>query len=109
MSACPTPIDGFPSRTASEQTETEEVLRAHAPVAGATPVLDKNNHMKFLVKNLRQGFPSRYLSQDASQPWLMFWTLEAFSILSVALDPGNKQRCVVVRWRALRDPANLAC
>lgn len=39
-----------------------------------------------------QGFPARYLSQDASQPWLLFWTLQAFSVMQVSLDVGNRQR-----------------
>jgi protein farnesyltransferase subunit beta len=51
--------------------------------------------MQFLVRNLVQGFPERYKSQDASQPWLLYWTLQAFSILQVGLDPGNKQRCIL--------------
>jgi hypothetical protein len=46
------------------------------------------------VRNLVQGFPPRYISQDASQPWLMFWTLQSLSALQVAIDPDNKQRCL---------------
>ena len=50
--------------------------------------------MQYLIRNLIQGFPTRYTSQDASQPWLMFWTVQSFGILQVALDPVTKQRCV---------------
>ncbi|KAF7313263.1 Protein farnesyltransferase subunit beta [Mycena kentingensis (nom. inval.)] len=57
-------------------------------------MLDKKAHMNFLIRNLVQGFPARYTSQDASQPWLIFWTLQSFSILQVGLDPGNKQRAI---------------
>lgn len=92
-----TPTDGFPTSTSRSQTETETVLLEHLPEPAsptATPVLQKNAHMQFLIRNLVQGFPARYISQDASQPWLLFWTLQAFSVLQVALDPGNKQRCV---------------
>ncbi|KAG2063531.1 terpenoid cyclases/Protein prenyltransferase [Suillus decipiens] len=37
-----------------------------------------------------QGFPSRYISQDASQ--LLYWTLQSFSVMGVALDSNNKQK-----------------
>ena len=95
MAPRPTPTDGFPTLTSRSQAETEEVLLKHLPEPGTKtePVLQKNSHMQFLVRNLVQGFPARYISQDASQPWLMFWTVQAFSILQVALDEGNKQRC----------------
>ena len=95
MTHKPTPIDGFPTSTSRTQAETEAVLLEHIPDPSsphAKPTLQKNAHMQFLVRNLVQGFPTRYTSQDASQPWLLFWTLQAFSVLQVALDPGNKQK-----------------
>lgn len=86
--------DGFPTHTSRSQAETEEILLNHIPddTEQRKPVLEKKMHMSFLVRNLVQGFPERYISQDASQPWLLFWTVQAFSVLQVALDPGNKQR-----------------
>jgi len=54
--------------------------------------LQKNMHLQFLARNMLQGFPARYMSQDASQPWLLFWTLQSFSVLQTGLDPGNRQR-----------------
>ncbi|KAJ7730846.1 terpenoid cyclases/protein prenyltransferase alpha-alpha toroid [Mycena maculata] len=93
----PVPIDSFPTPTSSTQAETEKVLLQHFPAAdstNATPTLQKNAHMQFLIRNLVQGFPQRYTSQDASQPWLMYWTLQAFSILQVGLDPGNRQKAI---------------
>lgn len=101
-----TPDDGYPTATSKLQRETEESLiqflpshpihtgedaEAKKPKVPST-LLDKKAHMQFLVKNLIQGFGQRYVSQDASQPWLLFWTLQAFSCLGVALDPGNKER-----------------
>jgi protein farnesyltransferase subunit beta len=75
------------------QAETEAVLRKHIPPLNMEDlVLEKKSHIQFLIRNLVQGFPSRYISQDASQPWLLFWTVQSFSTLQVALDPGNKQR-----------------
>ncbi|KAG6860443.1 hypothetical protein C0995_011083 [Termitomyces sp. Mi166 len=91
----PAPVDAFPTQTSTIQAETEAVLRRHIPSnAEPAPGLSKASHMQFLVRNLVQGFPERYVSQDASQPWLLFWTIQAFNILQVSLDPGNKQRTI---------------
>ncbi|XP_006456065.1 hypothetical protein AGABI2DRAFT_210804 [Agaricus bisporus var. bisporus H97] len=50
---------------------------------------------------MMQGFPARYLSQDASQPWLLFWALQSFSALQVGLDPDNRQRSIskIMSWQ----------
>ena len=90
-----TPTDGYPTETSSLQADTEDILQAHVPLDGGSGgrVLNKKSHLEFLVRNLVQGFPARYVSQDASQPWLMFWTLQSLSALQVAIDPDNKQRC----------------
>ncbi|KAG5646784.1 hypothetical protein DXG03_002161 [Asterophora parasitica] len=90
----PTPTDAFPTGTSQTQSETEQILLQHVPNDNAKPGLAKQSHMQFLVRNIVQGFPARYTSQDASQPWLLFWTIQAFSALQVALDPGNKQRII---------------
>ncbi|KAG6816896.1 hypothetical protein H0H87_001849 [Tephrocybe sp. NHM501043] len=91
----PIPVDAFPTATSTTQAETESVLLRHIPSdADAAPGLSKTSHMQFLVRNLVQGFPARYVSQDASQPWLLFWTIQSFSILQVGLDPANKQRII---------------
>ncbi|KAJ7076543.1 terpenoid cyclases/protein prenyltransferase alpha-alpha toroid [Mycena belliarum] len=99
----PVPTDSFPTSTSNTQAETEKVLLEHLPAAdkNAAATLHKNAHMQFLVRNMVQGFPARYSSQDASQPWLMYWTLHAFSILQVGLDPGNKQRAIdtIMAWQ----------
>ncbi|KAF9464137.1 terpenoid cyclases/protein prenyltransferase alpha-alpha toroid [Collybia nuda] len=100
----PVPTDGFVTPTSTTQAETETVLLNHIPDKSrpeTLPVLQKNAHMQYLVRNLVQGFPARYVSQDASQPWLLFWTLQGFSILQVGLDPGNKQRAIdkIMTWQ----------
>ncbi|KAF8128791.1 terpenoid cyclases/protein prenyltransferase alpha-alpha toroid [Mycena galopus ATCC 62051] len=98
-----TPIDSFPTSTSSAQAETEKVLLEHLPTgeAKAAPTLNKNAHIQFLARNLVQGFPARYTSQDASQPWLLYWTLQAFAVLQVGLDPGNSQKAVdtIMAWQ----------
>lgn len=97
MSPRPCPTDGFPTSTSRTQAETEAVLLKHIPDPNSLelpPPLQRKAHMQYLVRNLVQGFPARYTSQDASQPWLMFWTAQSFGILQVALDPATKQKCV---------------
>ncbi|KAI0338827.1 terpenoid cyclases/Protein prenyltransferase [Trametopsis cervina] len=95
----PTPNDGYPTPTSELQADTERTLQSHWAkiVSGDTnhvPLLQRNAHLQFLVRNLVQGFPSRYSSQDASQPWLIFWTLQGFSVLGVSLDDQTKKRAI---------------
>lgn len=98
MAARRTPVDRYPTATSDLQHDTEDILASVGLSASAIspdPTLNKNTHIQFLVRNLIQGFPLRYTSQDASQPWLMFWTLQSFSVLQVGIDPSNKQRYCV--------------
>ena len=95
----PTPTDAYPTGTSNTQAETEYILQDQVPLDGGVPgsggyVLNKNRHLELLVRNLVQGFPARYVSQDASQPWLMFWTLQSLSALQIGIDPDSKQRCL---------------
>ncbi len=117
----PTPTDGYPTPTSDLQASTERILQDHlraqlslspSPSSSSanndtptndenddnkhTPTLQKPAHVQFLLRNMVQGFPARYTSQDASQPWLIFWTLQGFSVLGVGLDEVTKKRCVPV-------------
>ncbi|KAG2131102.1 terpenoid cyclases/protein prenyltransferase alpha-alpha toroid [Suillus cothurnatus] len=74
------PHDSYETETTDHQIETETILLKHLPLNPDSPSpLQKDAHLQFLVRNLIQGFPSRYISQDASQPWLLYWTLQSFS------------------------------
>jgi len=88
------PNDSYPTPTSILQASTERILASHLPsnTAEADYELKKNMHVQFIARVMLQGFPAKYISQDASQPWLTFWILESFSILQVGLDLGNKQR-----------------
>ena len=92
-----TPVDGYPTPTSDLQKATEDILHEHwdrqiSTNSGDIPTLQKNSHIQFLLRNLVQGFPARYTSQDASQPWLIFWTLQGFSVLGVGIDAQTKKR-----------------
>ena len=96
------PDDQHPTVTSDLQAETESILLKHLPLdPESPPPLQRQQHLQFLVRNLVQGFPSRYVSQDASQPWLLYWTLQSFSALGVVLDANNKQRCASPNTRRM--------
>ncbi|KAJ3559310.1 hypothetical protein NM688_g417 [Phlebia brevispora] len=96
----PTPVDGYPTYTSRQQATTEKDLKARLDSvlsdedSGSGPLLHRKLHLDFLLRNLRQGFPERYASQDASQPWLIFWTLQGFSVMGVGLDERTKQHTI---------------
>ncbi|KAI0804777.1 terpenoid cyclases/protein prenyltransferase alpha-alpha toroid [Irpex lacteus] len=112
----PTPTDGYPTPTSDLQAQTERILQDHlraqlslspsSPSSSSSankdendetkhqPTLQKPAHVQFLLRNMVQGFPARYTSQDASQPWLIFWTLQGFSVLGVGLDEVTKKRTI---------------
>ncbi|TDL18231.1 terpenoid cyclases/Protein prenyltransferase [Rickenella mellea] len=87
--------DSFPTATSKEQARVEEILLQHRPPNDQPkPHLQRPEHLNYLLRNLRQGFPERFISQDCSQTWLVYWTLHSFSLLGVALDPETKQRAI---------------
>jgi hypothetical protein len=89
------PHDFYETETTDHQAETETLLLKHIPpLSGSPSLFQRDAHLQFLIRNLVQGLPSRYISQDASQPWLLYWTLQSFSVMGVGMDPNNKQKCV---------------
>ncbi|KAI0728285.1 terpenoid cyclases/Protein prenyltransferase [Fomitopsis betulina] len=96
----PAPTDGYPTATSHLQGDTEDTLRNHIPQSlqpgnasqNVPVVLQRNLHMQYLLRNLRQGLPQRFTGQDASQAWLMYWTFQAFSFLGVGLDVETKKK-----------------
>lgn len=97
MMANPTRSDSYPTTSTFEQLATEEQLKQVRPTADDPPPrLQRNAHLNFLVRNLMQGFPARFVSLDASQPWLSYWSLQSCYTLGASLDPNNKQRYIVI-------------
>lgn len=96
----PTPTDGYPTVTSCLQASTEQILLTHLPQSlqsgdpsqNVPVVLQRNLHLPYLLRNLRQGLPQQYTGQDASQAWLMYWTFQAFSCLGVGMDGKTKQK-----------------
>lgn len=91
-----TATDSYPTATTVEQRRTEDILVHHRPPDDQPkPQLNRQTHLQFLARNLLQGFPAKVIGQDASQPWLVFWTVASLYLLGVGLDPQNKQKCAV--------------
>lgn len=91
----PTPDDGIYTDTLEEQHNTErELIDTGAKFASDAErlTLRRDMHVSFLARNLLQGFPSRYQGYDASQPWLVYWTVQAFALLQVGMDDTNRQK-----------------
>jgi len=93
----PTPTDGVETETSESQFDTEELI-SHLFQRSSFDLnsykLNRPLHLNWLVRLCFQGFPNRYVSQDVSQPWLLFWILQSFQTLGVALDPTTKQRAI---------------
>ncbi|KAF9071570.1 terpenoid cyclases/protein prenyltransferase alpha-alpha toroid [Rhodocollybia butyracea] len=93
--------DNYPTPTSAAQKATLKHLVKPYPSSDLADtnhskisqgILDTNLHLGYLGRHLLQGLPARYVSQDASQPWLLFWSLQSLSLLKVELDEGNKKR-----------------
>ncbi|KAJ4482410.1 terpenoid cyclases/protein prenyltransferase alpha-alpha toroid [Lentinula aciculospora] len=91
--------DNYPTPTSVTQRSTVALLVKPSPPSSSsesTPIqsgiLDTNLHLGYLGRHLLQGLPARYTSQDASQPWLLFWSLQSLSLLKVELDQRNKTK-----------------
>ncbi|ODN74446.1 hypothetical protein L202_06839 [Cryptococcus amylolentus CBS 6039] len=100
----PLPSNARPSATLDEQRDTEHLIKQlidltadpAEPTPDATkqyPTLRKAEHTQFLASTFFR-LPGKFVSLDASRPWLVFWTVHSLDILGVALDQGTKDRVV---------------
>ncbi|PVF99368.1 terpenoid cyclases/Protein prenyltransferase [Serendipita vermifera] len=86
--------DGLSTPTSDLQIKTEKDLQQ---VYSATPkplTLQRMRHFNWLKPLIFQGLPAGYKSQDASQPWLLFWIVQSFQLMGAGLDPQTKQRAI---------------
>lgn len=71
----------IPCCTIAEELEVKErildVARRNANVVD----LDRELHVKFLTKSLKEPLPSGYQSLDSSRPWLFFWIVRSLTLL----------------------------
>ncbi|KAG9100007.1 CAAX farnesyltransferase (FTase) subunit beta [Ceratobasidium sp. UAMH 11750] len=92
----PTPTDGVETATSLTQFDTETAISDLLLVLKdpSDVKLDRNMHARWAYSSIMQGLPGRYTSQDASQPWLLFWALQSLTCLGVQLDDATKQRAI---------------
>ncbi|WVF65571.1 hypothetical protein IAT40_000300 [Kwoniella sp. CBS 6097] len=100
LPSTPLPSNSAPTDTLTEQAETESLIsdlfsRLPSPQSDVdTPAtLRKGEHTQFLASTFFK-LPGKFVSLDASRPWLVFWTVHSLDILGVALDQGTKDRVV---------------
>lgn len=98
----PLPSNSRPSATLEEQAETEDLISQlfdltvdpntlvseHGKIFSG---LRKQEHTQFLASTFFQ-LPGKFVSLDASRPWLVFWTVHSLDLLGVALDQRTKDR-----------------
>ncbi|KAG8701066.1 CAAX farnesyltransferase (FTase) subunit beta [Ceratobasidium sp. 395] len=92
----PTPTDGIETATSLSQFDTETAISDLLLVLKdpSNVQLNRSVHARWAYTALMQGLPGRYTSQDASQPWLLYWALQSLTCLGVQLDASTKQRAI---------------
>ena len=56
--------------------------------------MDREKHLAYLRKGFLTGFPSSYISLDASRPWLVYWALQSFDLLGYELSQAERVRTI---------------
>ncbi|EUC55906.1 terpenoid cyclase/protein prenyltransferase [Rhizoctonia solani AG-3 Rhs1AP] len=91
-----TPTDGRDTQTSLAQYETETAISDLLIVLNnpSDVRLNRAIHAQWAHTSLVQGLPSRYTSQDASQPWLIYWASQALTCLGIRLEDSTKQHTI---------------
>jgi protein farnesyltransferase subunit beta len=82
--------------TTESQCDVEEEVRTLYDKwleTGETPHLLKEKHIKYLKMALGP-IPDMFKSLDASQPWLIYWSSNALSVLGVGIEEEVKRNAV---------------
>ncbi|BGP18371.1 hypothetical protein JCM10213_000370 [Rhodosporidiobolus nylandii] len=69
----------------------------------AAPLLQKNQHINFLTRLIRQPLPPMFTGLDASRPWLLYWVMHSLGLFEGELDVPSKAR-VVETLKACQNP-----
>lgn len=86
--------DGLATPTSVLQRETEQKIKEAYDASPHPLALQRLRHFNWLKVLLFQGLPAAYKSQDASQPWTLFWIVQSFQLMGAGLDPATKQRAI---------------
>ncbi|KAK8843333.1 hypothetical protein IAR55_006988 [Kwoniella newhampshirensis] len=116
LPSSPFPTNSHPSSTLTEQLDTEELISSlfdltsppeSSSSSSSILTLRKAEHTSFLAETFFK-LSARYVSLDASRPWLVFWTVHSLDLLQVALDQGTKDRVVSTLLRFLSPTGGFA-
>uniref|UniRef100_A0A2R5LKX7 Protein farnesyltransferase subunit beta n=1 Tax=Ornithodoros turicata TaxID=34597 RepID=A0A2R5LKX7_9ACAR len=88
--------DNFPTLSSDEQKKVEssvmpcfEYARAMSRLEGDFPILNRERHVPFLVKGLR-NLPEAYQELDPSRTWLCYWILHSLELLDAPVFAETK-------------------
>lgn len=56
--------------------------------------MNRDAHISYLLNGFRTGFPSTYVSLDASRPWLVYWSLHSLDLLGFDLTEEDIERSI---------------
>lgn len=95
----PVDDDGQPTLTYTEEAAVErdihEVLSPYTSVSvDAIPrvLLRRSAHVVFLTKLIFKPLPAEWVAFDATRPWLLYWSLHAFTLLGHQVSNASKLR-----------------
>eukprot|EP00727_Mastigamoeba_balamuthi_P009844 m51a1_g5482 hypothetical protein (395) ;mRNA; f:311850-313386 len=79
--------EGLQTRSSVDQQSTELVVsRCFAACADEAPDLWVGDHSQYLFASI-EGLSAGYCTLDASQPWLLYWSLNAVDLLGLPITP----------------------
>lgn len=102
----PSPSDGVQSDTLATQIEVEQTISSlltQAIGSGAQPLLQKDQHLRFITGILKHPLHAGFTALDASRPWLLYWTVHSLALFEGELDQTARAR-VVDTLRACQNP-----
>ncbi|KAK6342619.1 CAAX farnesyltransferase (FTase) subunit beta [Orbilia javanica] len=94
-------LDDLETETSQKQLSTaRNIIRSVNQ--SFLPPLDRATHVEFLLNPLDEGLSGGFVALDASRPWLLYWCINALSILGE--DVGAYNARVVSSLKPLQHP-----
>ncbi|KAK9379875.1 terpenoid cyclases/protein prenyltransferase alpha-alpha toroid [Kockiozyma suomiensis] len=81
-------LDSLVTETSAAQNGTARSCEGLI-LEGQLPVLNRSAHSQFLQIPLKLALPSAFTGLDASKPWLIYWPLQALSLIDPASIPPD--------------------
>ncbi|KAG4305750.1 hypothetical protein PORY_000660 [Pneumocystis oryctolagi] len=78
--------DCIQTETACNQLKTERICLDYLLSQPVEPELHLTSHLNYLLKVFTKPLPKLYVALDASQPWIIYWTLCSYALLGQSTD-----------------------